>query len=361
MEHIDIQTTAAIFTMPRAVQHLPVAGGQAPTDLPATAWLLSDGRAGHEAQALGIVEALGVSADIRRVAPRALYACLAPFGPIDPSEAPDRDGSPIAPPFPDLVIAAGRRTLPYLREIKRASQGQTYTVYVNAPATGPGAADLIVAPRHDSLFARNVVAPLTPANCVTPARLQRLREAPDARVAALPGPRVALLIGGDSRHFKFTGADATALTDIVHVLVAQGVSVMATASRRTPDAVVRAVLEALEGTPGFLWDGAGDNPYFSMLANADAIIVTADSVNMVGEAAATGAPVHVFAPSGGHPKITAYLHGLEAAGAVRPWRSRLEDWRYEPINSTPMIADAIAQGYVASCAAARQSALRRGA
>lgn len=329
-----------------------------------SAWILSDGRAGHETQALGIVEALGVAPDLRRVAPRALYACLAPFGPVDPSEAPGRAGSPIAAPYPDIAIAAGRRTLPYLREVKRASRGRTFTVYINAPATGPGAADLIVAPRHDELVARNVVNPLTPANGVTPERLDRLRAEPDPRVAALPGPRVALLVGGDSRHFKYTGADAAALAEVARAIAAQGASVMATASRRTPDVVVRALTEALAGAPGFLWDGAGENPYFSMLANADAFVVTADSVNMAGEAAATGAPIHVFAPSGGHPKIAAYLEGLKACGAVRPWAGRLEDWRYPPINSTPMIAHAVAAAYGAHRARltpAGEGALRRGA
>jgi mitochondrial fission protein ELM1 len=303
-------------------------------------WLLSDGRAGHEAQTLAIAQALGLAPDIKRLAPRKLFATLAPFGPIDP-----RDKSLVAPPYPDIVLAAGRRTIPALRQLKRTSGRSVFTVYVNAPATGPRTADLIVAPLHDGFFARNAVTPLTPANRLTPALLNRLRENPDPRVAALPKPRAALLIGGDSRHFKFTPADAAALAGVTRTLFAHGLSVMATASRRTPAFVVEALAEALAGGPGFLWDGAGENPYLSMLANADRLIVTADSVNMVGEAAATGAPVHVFAPSGGHRKITAYLASLEAHGAARPWREELEDWRYEPLNSTPMIAKAIVKAF----------------
>ncbi len=98
---------------------------------------------------------------------------------------------------------------------------------------------------------------------------------------------------------------------------------------------------------GFFWDGEGDNPYLSMLANADAIIVTGDSVNMVGEAIATAAPVYVVPPPGRRGKIDAYLSALADAGAIRIWSGALEDWRRAPVNATPDIARAVAQAYLA--------------
>ena len=81
-------------------------------------------------------------------------------------------------------------------------------------------------------------------------------------------------------------------------LAETGASLMITASRRTP-AALRHALEALAARHGgFFWDGTGENPYVALLALADAIVVTADSFNMIGEAAATGVPVLVFEPSG---------------------------------------------------------------
>ena len=103
----------------------------------------------------GIAEALGLTPDIRDIHPRPFYAAVAPFGPLDPLETETRPGSPIAPPWPDMALACGRRTLPYLRRIKRASKGHVFTVYLNAPANGPRAADLVVAPVHDGLFGPN--------------------------------------------------------------------------------------------------------------------------------------------------------------------------------------------------------------
>lgn len=298
--------------------------------------ILSDGRAGHEAQTLGVAEALAATPDLRRLASSGLFGLMAPFGPPDP-----RDAAALSTPYPDIALAAGRRTVPALRWLKRVSGGRVFTVYLNRPATGTSTADLIVAPRHDGFTGANVFNPVTPANRLTPEILAATRAAPDPRVADLPGRRVALLIGGDSKHFRFTDSDAANLSATVRGIFDQGASVMATVSRRTPASLRAALATALDEGPGFLWNGSGPNPYFSMLAVADAILVTADSVNMASEAATTGAPVHVYWPRGGHPRLAAFHAGLAETGASRTWRGALESWSYPPVNATPAIAAAI--------------------
>jgi mitochondrial fission protein ELM1 len=91
-----------------------------------------------------------------------------------------------------------------------------------------------------------------------------------------------------------------------------------------------------------------------MLAHADAILVTGDSVNMVGEAVATGAPVYVFEPSGGRGgKIARYIDALQRLGAVRRFDGRLERFSYEPIDSSQTIAREIIRRFAASAAGSR--------
>lgn len=312
-----------------------------------TAWLVSSGRAGSDVNCLGVMRALGVEPEVRRVRPRFPFDMLAPRGPVDWRDRPSRPGSPIAPPFPDIAIASGRATVPYLRAVKRASGGRTFTAFMQDPRVGAGAADLIWVPAHDELRGANVVVTVTSPHLLSPERLAAAREAPDPRVLALPEPRVALVVGGASRHFPYDGDEAGALSAVAATLLDSGASVMATGSRRTPPAVATAVRAVLATAPGraFWWDGTGDNPFLSMLANAGAIVVTADSVNMVGEATATGAPVHVFRPRGGHRKIDAFLAALEREGAVRPWRGALERWSYAPIDATGVIAAEMARRY----------------
>ncbi len=314
-------------------------------------WVLTDGKIGDEVQCLGIAEALGVMPERRLVAPRPVYALAMPYGPIDPNEAPDRPGSPLKPPLPDIAIAAGRRTVPYLRSLKRYSRGKTFAVFVKDPYWSRGAMDLIVVPEHDGLSGPNIIATLTPANRLNEAVFAAARATPDPRIARLPAPRVGLILGGDSQHHHFGRGDIAAVAAIARQIAQGGKSLMVTPSRRTPPLLTEALTAAFAELPAsaranvFLWTGDLPNPYPAILAHADAFVVTGDSVNMVGEAVATGVPVHVFEPSGGHRKISAYLDRLEGLGAIRRWRGELEDWRYMPINATAEIAAEIIRRY----------------
>ncbi len=154
----------------------------------ATCWILTDGKAGDEVQCLGVADALGLTPELRRVRPRPPFDWAMPWGPIDPREAPGRQGSPIARPFPDLLLASGRRAVPYVRRVKRASFGRTFAVILKDPRTGAASADLIWVPEHDGLRGPNVLATLTPPHRVSAERLACVRAAGDERLSALPHP-----------------------------------------------------------------------------------------------------------------------------------------------------------------------------
>jgi uncharacterized protein len=295
------------------------------------ALILGSGRIGHEVNVLGVVSALAAEYELRPVNPRYLFGRLAPWGPVDPL-----DVAPLRGPAPDVVIASGRMTVPYMRAWKRAHPG-VFAVFVQDPRWARDEMDLIWAPEHDAVQGPNVVKTLTSPHPFSPARLAAARAAPDPRLAALPGPRCAVVLGGSSGAQHFTRADLMNMAGALGAIRAQGYRLMITPSRRTPRELA-AVARAGAGD-GFFWEGNGENPYGSMLALADAILVTGDSANMVGEATATGAPVHVFEPTGGRPgKLRRYIDALVERGAVRRWAGRIESFGYEPIDSSADIA-----------------------
>ncbi|WP_262296656.1 mitochondrial fission ELM1 family protein [Microvirga sesbaniae] len=307
-------------------------------------WALTDGKAGDELQVLSVAEALGLTPEIRRVRPKAPFSWLMPWGPVDPRERPGSSDSPLAPPFPDLVIASGRRAVAYLRYLKKATGGRAYTVFLKDPRTGPKAADFIWSPIYDRLRGPNILNTLTPPHRVSARRLEEARARPDPRLSRLPGPRVAVLAGGNSRHHRFSDEDIARFLRHLSAVAGTGAGLMVTVSRRTPPALRRALMALTVEQGGFLWDGAGANPYVDLLALADFVVATADSFNMIGEAAVTGRPILVFEPSGGHPKLDVYLRALKDHGVVHPFEGRLEGRPYEPLNSTPKVAEAIAEG-----------------
>jgi mitochondrial fission protein ELM1 len=309
-----------------------------------TCWILSDGKVGDENPCFGLATAMGLAAERRLVRPHPFFAALAPWGPIDPRDAPDRPDSPLRPPFPAIAIASGRRTVPYLRRLKRLAGRQTFTIFLKDPRSGAGAADVVWVPDHDALRGPNVITSIAAPHLVSAAALASARRTPDPRLAGLRPPRVALLVGGPSRHHPFGAADQEGLIALAQTVLASGASLMATPSRRTPPALV-ARLRALAGDQLFLWDGLGGNPYIPMLALADTVIVTADSTNMVGEAIATSAPVHIFEPAGGHRRLDAFIEALVASGRVRRWRGALEGWPVVPVDVTPKIAAEIGRRF----------------
>ncbi|MEM9630705.1 MAG: mitochondrial fission ELM1 family protein [Pseudomonadota bacterium] len=313
---------------------------------PTSAWVLTDGKAGDLAQCIGVVEALGCRYETRRIAPRPPFSWWLPFGPIDPKERETKPDSPISPPYPDLVVASGRRAAAYLKRVKKLSKGKTFTVFLKDPRTGPGAADLIWVPEHDKLRGRNVLVTPTSPHRFSSNRLDELRTDNIPEIDKLEHPRVAVLIGGDSRHHTFTDEDQHKLLNGLRQMAQDdGAHFMITASRRTPPGLAYGLSGLAKSGSHLYWTGKDDNPLGQYLAKADAIVATADSTNMIGEAAVTGKPVHVFHPSGGHDKITRFLGTLQHLGVIHPFPGPLKTTTYEPIDATPLIAERILTDY----------------
>lgn len=299
-------------------------------------------RRGNEVICEGVAAALGLAPQFKPMRPRAPFRLIAPYGAPDPRDQP-------APPWPDICFGSGRIAVPYLRWVKRRSGGRTFAVFLQTPGAGRAEFDHIWAPAHDGLEGPNVVTTLLSPHPITATRLAAARAEPKPALAALAHPRAAIVLGGDSRKHRFTGDDAEALARIVSDALAQGWSLMITPSRRTPAGLVarlRAAAGAFAGRVVFD-EGDGVAPYADMLALADAVLTTADSVNMMGEAAATGAPVHVYEPGGHSRKTTALLDALVAQGAAVRWRGRFESFRPAPLDATAEIAESIARSYAA--------------
>jgi uncharacterized protein len=312
-----------------------------------TGWIISDGKAGNETQCRGVFDALGLESEIKRVRPGRLQQLFAPYLPVARAERFGEPGSAFAPPWPDFAIAAGRLTAPYIRALKRRARLATYTIILQDPKVPLSTADLFWMPEHDRRRGANVLTTVVSPHGFSHARLAALRDAPPPDAfTAVPRPWVAVLIGGDGSSYTFTPADQARFAAALRSLAEHGVGLLMTASRRTPAALLSAIDRATAGIPRFLWDGTGDNPLPAMLAHADHFVVTADSVNMCGEPAVTGRPIHVFTPSGGSAKFRRYHDALARHGVTRRLPdtvAALDSWSYPPLCSADEIALAIAE------------------
>jgi len=309
-----------------------------------TCWIITDGKAGMVVQARGVADALGLDYELKTVQPKGIRRLLAPWGPIGADEKFGQAGSDFTPPWPDVAIATGRASIPYIRALRRRAGKSCFTVVLQDPKTGADTADLIWVPQHDKLRGTNVMTTLTSPHSFSGSRLEALRGSVPVDVAEIPKPRVAVILGGKNTAYKFRESDDSRLEQSLASIGRLGASFMITTSRRTHQRLLQAVERATAFSPRILWAGAGENPYPNYLAHADWLVVTADSVNMTGEACATGRPVYVFTPSGGTAKFARFHAALRNHGATRALPDEvtaLETWSYEPLDSARLIAEKI--------------------
>jgi uncharacterized protein len=335
MAHVTVKPSPA----PRRKRSLdPMGGGAAQT------WIITDGSAGNESQAIAVAEAVGLPFALKRVhvagamrlVPARLHIYLPPARLLRSVVSTE----PLTAPWPRLVVSAGRHSAPVALAVKRTSAA--YSLHILNPQLPPALFDLIAAPAHDNLQAPNVIATAGSVHGVTAARLAEAAKRFRAAVADLPKPRVAVLLGGVSRAFSFSPQDAAELgTRLTQLVRTSGGSLLVTPSRRTAPDALAAFSRSVADVPAIIWDGTGDNPYFGFLGLADAIVVTGDSVNMVTEAAGTGKPVFVQALKGRSTRLACFHRLMRERGATRPFEGRLETWTYAPINDTELVASAV--------------------
>jgi mitochondrial fission protein ELM1 len=298
-------------------------------------WVITEGMIGTQNQCVGVAEALGLNPIIKQITLRQPWKTLTPWLGF---ECAQTFSNPLIGPWPDLLIASGRKAIAASRYIKKQSDGKTFTVHIQDPKCNPNDFDLVAVPHHDILREENVMVTHGAPNCLTTEKLETAHTKFTNQFSALLLPRIAVLIGGNSRTHTMTA-------DIMHNLVKQlksiNGSLMITTSRRTGEENLQILQDGLQGTNAYIWDGTGDNPYHGMLAYADHILVTADSVSMISDAGTTGKPVHVIPLEGASPRFDRFHQHMHDINVSRPFDGNLERWSYEPLDDAQIIANAI--------------------
>jgi mitochondrial fission protein ELM1 len=290
-----------------------------------TIWALLLPEAGFRSQVLGLAEAIGgnlVEKNIDLRAPWSLLPSnLCPF----PFLGLDASLDQLNPPWPDIVIGCGRRTIPIALEIKRRSVGKTKAIYIQNPKASTPDFDLVISMKHDEQSGPNVMIIDTALHRVTQAKLDSAAQEWKTRFSAYPRPLIGVILGGRNRSFRFTEAVVDrAIADLTSLATTTGASFIITPSRRTDLHVVERFKTFAQSLPNVtLWDGAGDNPYFGMLALCDGLIVTEDSVSMVSEAIASKKPVATIPLEGHAPRHLAFIENLLEKGAIRRFHGQL--------------------------------------
>ena len=335
--------------------------------------VLSDGRAGNDHQSLGVAAALGVAAPV--IVPLGTFRHgLTQWLPV-----PWVYGRQTlaAIPAADLVVATGwqmGRVSRWLKRQRARSTRPLFTVQLLRSSGRPDDYDVLALPWHDARkplvqrwtgAAENVVVTAGAANIVTPELLAGAAARWEPALRRLPGPRLAVLIGGDSRHGPLRPELARQLIDslLVWGRRSRG-SLLVTTSRRSGAQIGDLVAARLKGQ--YLVDyrfwrpddpAAGDNPYLGYLAAADAVVATDDSISMISEGLTAGKPVYLFGDAARVPaKFRAFFDRMARQGRLTQWNGALDLIPpADRLNDAALVADFVRARYrAADTLAARQ-------
>ena len=313
-------------------------------------WVVTDGAAGNENQALALARALGIEPSVFRLDARVPWHWFAPHLTAGAKFAFGtefarcmRDGLPV------LAIGCGRQGALATRLLKQRGGNSVRVVQILDPRVDRTTFDAIVVPEHDGVHGDNVLVTRGALNAVDDEWLAQARSRWPT-LCALPGPRTLLLLGGPNHALSMNGAYWSGLLTQLKTLRAHdgGGTLLVSSSRRTPDRLRDAARADLAAWPSVQWHGDhdGPNPYAGLLAAAHRIVVTPDSVNMLSEACATRVPVFVHRPTPLRGKIGAFVERLVADGRVHvlgaSWPGQEP---IEPLRETARVAAEIARRF----------------
>jgi len=307
-----------------------------------TCWVITEGMAGTENQCLGIAESLGVTPVVKKIKLRFPWKQLTPILKYSPLYALSNDGDKLEPPWPDLILASGRKAITAGWAIKKRNPKKTFLVQIQDPRTNPALFDLVVVPQHDITRGNNVHVTTCALHLLTPEKLNNEAQKFSHKLSHLPNERIAILIGGNSKAHQLTKARTKKLITQLLEFADAGFGLMVTASRRTGNENMEILQQKLSPHPNiYFWNGDGENPYFGFLGLAHYILVTNDSVSMTSEAISTGKPVYSIELEGGASRLNNFHQLLQEQGYTRKFEGQLEKWTYEPPNDTLGVAHAI--------------------
>jgi hypothetical protein len=304
----------------------------------ATVLSISDAAAGNRQQASALARALRADAEHVEIRFPHFARWLAPH-------LPDYAVSALPPRLreadaPMLAIGCGRQAALALRALKRARGHEVFTLQILDPRCRLDDFNLVIAPEHDDLVGPTVLRTLGALHPVDERWLAQARNTFGA-LAERPKPWTSVLIGGPNRA---QAIDAHWLERLFDHLAAhrRDIGTLAlTASRRTPARLRELIRRHALKLDAMLWldERDGANPYPALLAYADRLIVSPDSVNMLSEACAVGVPVQTLLTHPLRGKLQRFHAALRERGLLHDLGAR--SWPRPPLRELPAIVDEV--------------------
>ncbi len=269
--------------------------------------IISDSRAGHEAQSRAFCELKGLKYDICRVKYRfkilKLLSYILDFLGV---YLPIFSGDGVSKKHYTIVISAGSTTYYPLKYFAKKLKAKS--IALMRPKGYKNSFDLIFIQSHDAPKKLPKNAILLPINICLPS--QNSFYTPQK-------PAIAFIIGGNNRHFDF---DSELIISQMRAIFTQfsDYEKLITTSPRTPASLESRLKSEFGWDFGVWFSEDKRNPIADFIGKCEAVFITSDSTSMISEAASSGTAsvsiIGTIPPS--NSKIGRFLDNLKSQNYI---------------------------------------------
>lgn len=258
-------------------------------------WVLKGLRQGDTAQAMALALQVGGRVESKQLSFNRWYAVPNWVAGAGVGHLTDDARRLLRPPWPDAVVATGRRTARVALWIKQQSGERTKLIQLGRPRMNVNAFDVVVTTSQYGLPTGGPVMelalPFAVPKSVAADELQHFA----AAWHDLPRPWVLGVIGGGKYPIRLSDAELVEFGKLLSTKATSlGGSVVLLDSPRSPAGALQTVAAQISAPLWTAVRGQGPNPYQASLQLCDHLAVTSDSVSMVSEMLQTEKPVWVF-------------------------------------------------------------------
>ncbi len=255
-------------------------------------WVVTEGMAGTENQCLAVAEALNIRPIVKQIGLRQPWKSLSPYLGFETSWA--FTGDALVPPYPKIVITAGRKSIAAARYIKQQSP-ETFVIFIQNPRARFSDFDLIAAPEHDHLSGENVITTIATPTKYNPQLLETIKAVSRSPFSNSISKKlnVGILLGGGIAGRMMDKAQQDSILSSIQNLIAQDIyNIFIIGSRRTPKSLSDTI--RAQTIPSWFVGDEASNPYGALIAHSDILIVTSDSPSMISDAVSSGRSTYII-------------------------------------------------------------------
>ena len=243
----------------------------------------------------------------------------------------------------NIVISCGRKSVIPSIFLKKKFKDKIINVHIQDPKVSLSNFDFVVAPEHDGLRGKNVIASIGAIHYIRDNEL-------DENMSYLK-PRlnkekiVSLIVGGPNQYYDYKDIEVEKIfSKIKKNFIDSGYQLIFIPSMRTPKSVIDSAINYFDKNQVIITD-IDKKAYLSSLKLANHIVVTCDSTSMISEAAITGKPIYVaqMPPVKNNIRFQKFFEMIKKLNIIKDLDDKLEDWKYEKLNETDRIS-----GYIKS-------------